>query len=279
MTVNDSQMMTVNDSQMMTVDYLQMMTVDEPQMMAVDDAITFKWMIFSDDDAFFFMPNLLELLEPLDPDVPYIISDDIANCCHHFCQLSKQGHGTVLSTLLPKDYAAEITRTGWGCDIPEEASRRGAGLSTEDIVCVVPTATHRHGVVYAMQHTWRRKLRAFVASNGSQLDAIAMHGAAAVLKGTHLLQPVVGDTPTSVTGSADEVYAKLQAVRGPHREGYTPGDRRMLASVRLANLTFSSGGRPMMTVDDPQMMTVDGIQMMTVDDPQMMTVDGPQMMT
>ncbi|KAK3272035.1 hypothetical protein CYMTET_19642 [Cymbomonas tetramitiformis] len=112
MTVNDSQMMTVNDSQMMTVDYLQMMTVDEPQMMAVDDAIvrpwspmpveggqchltywcdcrqtqTFKWMIFSDDDAFFFMPNLLELLEPLDPDVPYIISDDIANCCHHFCQ-------------------------------------------------------------------------------------------------------------------------------------------------------------------------------------------------
>ena len=34
----------------------------------------YKWMLFGHDDTFFFVNNVLELLQDFDPDMPYIIT-------------------------------------------------------------------------------------------------------------------------------------------------------------------------------------------------------------
>ena len=38
----------------------------------------YKWMLFGHDDTFFFVNNVLELLQDFDPDLPYIIT---GNAC------------------------------------------------------------------------------------------------------------------------------------------------------------------------------------------------------
>eukprot|EP00854_Cymbomonas_tetramitiformis_P016785 gene16785-19939_t len=42
----------------------------------------YKWMLYGDDDTYFFMSNILEELQGLDPDMPYLITDDVGGCCH-----------------------------------------------------------------------------------------------------------------------------------------------------------------------------------------------------
>ena len=38
---------------------------------------TYKWMLYGDDDTLFFVDAVLDLLHPLDPELPYAISDNI----------------------------------------------------------------------------------------------------------------------------------------------------------------------------------------------------------
>jgi len=46
------------------------------------DDTTWKWMLYGDDDIYWFVDNLLPALEELDPDVAYYVTDDIMGCCH-----------------------------------------------------------------------------------------------------------------------------------------------------------------------------------------------------
>jgi hypothetical protein len=41
-----------------------------------------KWMLYGDDDIYWFADNLKPALEELDPDVPYYVTDDVMGCCH-----------------------------------------------------------------------------------------------------------------------------------------------------------------------------------------------------
>lgn len=36
----------------------------------------YSWMLYGDDDTFFFLDNILELLQDFDPNIPYIITGD-----------------------------------------------------------------------------------------------------------------------------------------------------------------------------------------------------------
>lgn len=40
-------------------------------------ADNYKWMLYGDDDTVFYLDNVLRMLEPLDPTMPYFITDHI----------------------------------------------------------------------------------------------------------------------------------------------------------------------------------------------------------
>ena len=42
----------------------------------------FKWMLYGDDDIFWFRSNVYTLLHPFNSELPYLISHDIGGCCH-----------------------------------------------------------------------------------------------------------------------------------------------------------------------------------------------------
>ena len=46
----------------------------------------------------------------------------------------------------------------------------------EDMVVLIPCATHRHPMVYMTRNLWRKGIKAYVASNGTQTDAVLLHG-------------------------------------------------------------------------------------------------------
>lgn len=47
----------------------------------------FDWLIVGDDDVIFFLDNLRDLLAKVNPDTPYLITDDLGGCCHSNCSL------------------------------------------------------------------------------------------------------------------------------------------------------------------------------------------------
>jgi hypothetical protein len=53
--------------------------VEEP---GCSDDSTWKWMLYGDDDIYWFVDNLFPALEELDPDIAYYVTDDIMGCCH-----------------------------------------------------------------------------------------------------------------------------------------------------------------------------------------------------
>ena len=38
---------------------------------------SYKWILYGDDDTFWFIDNVLAYLDQLDPDMPYLLSDNI----------------------------------------------------------------------------------------------------------------------------------------------------------------------------------------------------------
>ena len=53
---------------------------------------SYKWILYGDDDTFWFIDNALVYLSQLDPDMPYLLSDNI--------WLKERTSGTVLMHLL-----------------------------------------------------------------------------------------------------------------------------------------------------------------------------------
>ena len=42
----------------------------------------YKWFMYGDDDIYWFMHNVYDILTPFNAEVPYLITDDIGGCCH-----------------------------------------------------------------------------------------------------------------------------------------------------------------------------------------------------
>jgi hypothetical protein len=43
----------------------------------------FQWMLYGDDDIFWFMESVEKLLARFDSVKPYLLTDDVNGCCHH----------------------------------------------------------------------------------------------------------------------------------------------------------------------------------------------------
>ncbi|KAK3240734.1 hypothetical protein CYMTET_49443 [Cymbomonas tetramitiformis] len=144
-------------------------------------------------------------------------------------------------------------------------------VTKEDILAAVPTATHRHMVVYTTGLTWREGLKTFVASNGTQLDALELHhskylfGAAEVQERVRELEVEFPGPPRSNISNSSIPRKHLEeaiALRPSPlevwdtypdevpKQGYTPGDKRMIALVRMANASFAGKYKWMLYGDD-----------------------------
>lgn len=123
-------------------------------------APAFDWLLFADDDVFWNVAAVREMLAPLDPAVPYWITDDLLGCCHH-----SDGCDDSPACLLPGRGVAEERGPG-GCVLhPVAAPCRWADLHG-DGVCPAPrdeTWFHGgHGALFSRglmdlvpEATWR----------------------------------------------------------------------------------------------------------------------------
>mmetsp|Transcript_14392 Transcript_14392/g.27657 ORF Transcript_14392/g.27657 Transcript_14392/m.27657 type:complete len:555 (-) Transcript_14392:206-1870(-) len=146
----------------------------------------------------------------------------------------------------------------------ERAAKFRAKVENKDLLVAIPCATHRHNLVYSSRMGWREGIKTFVASNGTQTEAVLLHGSS-VLEGNRLQsmartildQKNDSDTnrwhrhaPNS-TADLDALFAEenkgtpqwekwgVFPDEEPPFTGFSPGDRRMLAVVRLANQSYA----------------------------------------
>jgi hypothetical protein len=129
---------------------------------------------------------------------------------------------------------------------------------TRTLLVVVPCTTHRHSVAYSSRSGWRAGLKTFVASNGSQLEAVRRHGLESN-GDQRLIERIVqvAKAPRAKNGYKKFGNGEMRLIQEvleketppteqwgvfpdevPNR-GQTPGDWRMLAAVRLANESFA----------------------------------------
>ena len=60
----------------------------------------YKWILYGDDDTFFFVDGVLELLQDFDPSLPYFITGEdqcstLHTCCQHYSTTLSYTHAWV----------------------------------------------------------------------------------------------------------------------------------------------------------------------------------------